>query len=134
MPQRGAAFWLWSTGSSTNPGTPHLHFVLTEPCPKGEQLVVNMTGCYPGVAWDEACPLKVGDHQEVTKASYVLYEQARTITPKHYEVWKFGRQIREVEALQAALLDRICQGLLVSSFALPRYKKYLSDWLSANTP
>lgn len=124
---KGAAFWLKSTGSAASPGTPHLHCVLTNPCPEGEQLVANVTGRNPGVPADLACELAIGDHPEITKASFIFYEKARVITPKMLEVWTFGHQVSLTSAFGAEVLARICAGVTASKFITPKVRQYYLD-------
>jgi hypothetical protein len=124
MPRRGDAFWLKGTGTSANPGTPHLFCVVTDPCSKVEQLIVNVTSRYAGVPFDMACPLDVGDHPDISRPSFVIYQHARWLWPKAYETWQFGHQVAETTPFSEDVLNRIENGVTVSEFATPRVKAY----------
>ncbi len=87
-------------------------------------MIANITGRYPGVPFDLACVLEVGEHPDITKSSYVTYERCRTISQKNYDSWILGRLMTMTAPASPALIKRLCDGLLASEHVTPKLKRY----------
>ena len=78
---RGAAL-LMPTPLPRNNSLKHLFVALTDPVYVADHsspsvLLVNVSSIYPGRDVDAACVLQPGDHNRITRRSYVVYERAR---------------------------------------------------------
>lgn len=93
----------------------HLFVLLNDPATQEQKVViVNLSSLKKGQAFDPACPLYPGDHPFVTRDSYVVYAFARIVAASQLvEGVRQGRLV-PMEAMEARLVDRICQGLLES--------------------
>lgn len=62
---------------------PHLFFVLNDPCKDGLCLLAMLTSVKQNRYVDDACILKVGDHDFITRDSFVLYRMATYARASH---------------------------------------------------
>ncbi len=60
-------------------GTKHLFVILTDKCPAGEHLLVNVSSIKPNMKHDTTCIVNAGEHRFITKDSYVEYRRAEII-------------------------------------------------------
>jgi len=60
--------------------TKHLFAIITDKCPAGEHLLVNLTSIRAGIKHDSTCEVRAGDHPFVKHNSYVDYRRAETMT------------------------------------------------------
>jgi hypothetical protein len=110
--------------------TDHLHFIILGPArfeslpPLPHFLLVNMTSITPGIPYDPACELNVGDHRFVRQPSYIFYRRARFETVDHVERMLNTGAWRLDQRVTPELLARIQKGLQESKQA-PRYFKHI---------
>ncbi len=124
---KGAGFWLSGTGSGFNPGAKHLFCALTSPCAGGFQLLVNVSSIKENVYHDPTCELVIGDHKDITKASFIAYEFARTMNQAMIDSHRLGNMLKMTTDFPDELRLRIGQGLLDSEHAVPKMQKYWRD-------
>ena len=108
----------------------HLHFIIVGPAqfeslpPMPHFLLVNVTTIRPGIPYDPACELNVGDHRFVRQPSYIVYRRARFETVDHVEKMLNAGAWRLDQRAEPELLMRIQNGLQKSN-QVPRWIKHI---------
>lgn len=108
------------------PGVPaHLWVVVSDPAKDAARVVIaNLTH------WDErygdpACRLRPGDHPFVTKDTFVNYEDAKAVGLADLEAGERRGIFERRQPVDAALLQRIRDGLMRSEFCPNKLKRLL---------
>lgn len=110
--------------------TDHLHFIIMGPArfeslpPLPHFLLVNATSIRPGIPYDPACELRIGDHRFVRQPSYIVYRRARFETTDHVEGMLSTGAWRRDHRAAPELLTRIQEGLRKSN-QVPRWIKHI---------
>ncbi len=102
----------------------HLYFVISDPDPDNNVLLVNMTTIYSGVYHDSSCELNRSDHPFVQHPSYITYKDAREVQQEIIlnNVMKHV-YIRQEDA-SIGLLSKIQRGAVSSDFLPEKFIKY----------
>ena len=112
----------------SGPGnTKHLHIILTDKCDDGQHLLVGLSSIKPGRPYDDACEVEVGDHRFVSKRSYVEYRLTKRDRASHLSKCVKGWTFTPHDDVTDALLNRICDGLLISKFISQGMRRYYQD-------
>ena len=105
---------------SRNPDKKHLFVTLTNACPNGQHLLISICSIMPGRFHDPACEIAIGEHEFITKPSYVEYRfpttRPGTLITKCVEGWMYHQK----EDLEDLLFDRVCHGVEESEF-IPKW-------------
>jgi hypothetical protein len=110
------------TGPPRERGKPHLFVMLTSPCSKGMALLAPI--CTIRGKWDPTCRVAPGAHPFVTEDSYVAYYHLKQFKVAVLEKQIEQKILRTNDPISAALLKRICDGVVKSGHAPPVEKKY----------
>jgi hypothetical protein len=102
----------------------HLYFVLTEKCVEENHLLVSISTVPERGFYDATCILEPGDHPFILHQSFVFYR-----TPQVYSASKIARFVRlkyfqPKEDSSPELIQRICAGILTSSFTPRFHQRY----------
>jgi hypothetical protein len=117
---------LMPSGPAADPDRLHLWIVLTDPCPDGANLLVNVSSVKPGQFHDATCTITAGLHPRIKLTSWVEYRRARAI---HTEALVKGANAwlyRISTPISDELHTRICQGFMESEHSVPRLRRYLA--------
>ena len=116
--ERGSALWML-TPRPRNNSLRHLFVALTDPVsvagyPSPGVLLVNLSSIYERRDVDSACVLQPGDHNRITRPSYVVYRLARIDRADALVENVESERIELLEPVAPHVLDRICAGLEAS--------------------
>ncbi len=112
------------SGTKADPDKMHLFVVVTDECDAGEHLMVSLSSIKQGVYHDPTCEMQVGAHPFVTAPSYVEYRLAIIRSAQYIcQCTNNGAYIPR-QPLSAALLVRVADGVLVSSFVPAKIRRY----------
>jgi hypothetical protein len=124
LPVRRATLTIPS-GPVGDPNREHLHVLLTNPV-GAERLILLVSVCSvrAGFPHDPTCYLYPGDHEFIHQQSYVYYARA-VIQPEQKIVRGIqAGDFRGQQALDDAIMARICQGLMDSPHTKPSIKTF----------
>jgi hypothetical protein len=105
---------------------PHLFFVISDPAKNGGIYhIVNLTTDY--IRAGKECVLNVGDHEWITKTSYVTFRDAREIDTKLGMAIDslVGNMVQMQRALRADILQKIIEAAKVSRSMPINFKNFL---------
>ena len=106
---------LMPTPRRGQPELKHLFVLLNDPATHERQVViVNLSSLKKGRPFDPACQLYPQDHPFVTRDSYVNYGFARVVAASQRVAAVRQGRLVPMEDMDAAVVDRICHGLLAS--------------------
>ncbi len=104
--------------------TPHLFFVISDPSKNsGTFHIVNITSDY--IRAGKECVLEIGDHEWITKSSYVAFRDAREITPRLNLDSLVGKLITMQKPLRFEILERIITAARNSRSFRKEFKRFL---------
>lgn len=126
VPQKGHSLLIPTGG-----GHFHLFVILTDKCPKGLHLLVNISSCDPNVQHDTTCEVNPGDHRFVNHASYAVYGLAVTFEAAYLTAKVDGQIFKQHDNATPALVARMITGILVSPFTKPLIKTYYRQLIGA---
>ncbi len=104
----------------------HLHVVLTEECENGDHLVANVSSIKPGYH-DPTCCFAGGEHERITKPSFIYYGLATRISARHIKNMIGKKYYIEDLPVSDEVCDLICQGIIASKHTPRGIKKYYSE-------
>jgi hypothetical protein len=107
--------------------TPHLFFVLNNPCKDNKHLLVNVSRVQSMPNHDPTCILNVGDHPFITEPSVVLYGFAYTVDAASLAANIQSGTYPAAAQITAAVHKRICDGVIASPRTQLRFKHYWRD-------
>jgi len=122
-PGRGKTL-LIPSGTDNDPNRRHLFVVLTNPCAEGQVLLVSLSSVRDGVHHDPACIFEAGEHEFVRQRSFAAYRLARIERADHISRCVDGWLFTPRDAMDDALVQRMCEGLMLSDFAPVRIIRY----------
>jgi hypothetical protein len=103
---------------------PHLFFVISDPSRNhGIYHIVNITTDY--IRAGRECVLNVGDHDWITRSSYVAFRDAREITPQLDIDSLIGKHITMQKPLRAEILEKIIEAAKNSRSYRTEFKRFL---------
>lgn len=105
-------------------GVKHLFGIITDSCPLGEHLLVNLTSKKAGIKHDEACEVSPGEHPFVKQDSYVDYRRAETMTAARIAANVDNGNFSVKEDLSDALLQAFRDGVEDSDHVKQRVLEY----------
>lgn len=88
---------------------PHLFIICNDTCKLGANLLVNISSYYDGC--DDTCVLKTGDHDFVTRDSYVFYAEAKIMRATGIEAGFNKGVLSPQKPLQDAVFERVISGI-----------------------
>jgi len=123
------AFEPYRSGSLLIPfnDVPHLFAVMNHPCENRSCLLIMITSIKDNKYHDDACVLEVGDHEYITKASYLLYRMADTAKAHHISNMVGKNYYIQKEDFRDDIFNRIVRGLYASEETRPRIVRYAED-------
>lgn len=124
-PKRGDTL-LIPSGPSHDPDRMHLHCVLTGACGEEMHLVVCIESIVEGAFHDPTCELADGEHEFVTKPSYVNFRRTQCFKVARLTKMVDGWLYKPKPPLSEALLERICEGVLASKMTPRGMKDYFA--------
>lgn len=104
--------------------TPHLFFVLTDPCKDGKQLIVNISRVVSTIEADPACILHVGDHPFIREDSAVMYGLACAVTEQSLVDGLASKEFKAAAPISDEVHKKLCEGLLASRHTPAHIKTY----------
>jgi hypothetical protein len=109
----------------TGPSGDHLFTIVTEVCPEGKHLLLNVSSIREGQFRDPTCEVAAGEHPFIIQASYVVYRSPQIQTAERLTKLVDGWLYKRHSPADEALVAKIFAGVGVSRFT-PRYvKSYL---------
>ncbi|TPI15762.1 hypothetical protein FJW06_05400 [Mesorhizobium sp. B4-1-3] len=106
----------------------HLYVIVTAPCEAERCLLVTLTSIRDGRFFDPACRVDVGEHEFITKPSYVEYHMSRTLRCEQIVKCVDGWYFTPKPPASEELVERLCAGLTESDFT----SKIVLDYFAAN--
>jgi hypothetical protein len=111
------------SGPTGNANLRHLHIVCTEPCSKGQQLLVSVT-TWTNSLCDDACILDVGDHPFIRHKSWVMYRKARLELADDLDNGVAIGVLVPHQPVADAVFERIVAGICASRSSPYKIKQY----------
>jgi hypothetical protein len=108
-------------------GKNHLFAIITEKCPQGEHLIVNVTSVNAGISHDTTCILDIGDHPFIRRQSYVEYRRADIVSAAHMTKMVDSRVYQTSADISANVLQLLCDGIEDSPFVKRRILNYFKS-------
>ncbi|WP_146172497.1 hypothetical protein [Mesorhizobium helmanticense] len=105
----------------------HLYAILTNPCQNASCLLVTVTSIKEGRFFDPACRIEPGEHEFITKPSYVEYRMSRILRCEQITKCVDGWYFTPKPAVSDDLINRMRQGVVDSNFTAKLVLKYLED-------
>ena len=105
-------------------GVPHLFVIMNDPCVNRLCLIVMLTSVKDKRKHDTACIINAGEHQFVTKPTYVLYRLADYSLAAHIGKMVDKGYYMPWPDVKPALFQRICDGLYKSNESRPSMCTY----------
>lgn len=107
----------------------HLHVVCNDPVYHPINgcecvLVVNISSCKPGVAFDDTCILQAGDHAFIKHASYVVYRDAVIWKVPNVAARMLSGEISAHKDMPEGTFQRILNGFDISEQVIPKNLKF----------
>jgi hypothetical protein len=121
-PKRGDAL-LIPSGPSGDPDRKHLHCIITDRCGAEMHLLVCVESVGPGYH-DPSCLLEIGEHDFITKQSWVNYRHTRCHKAARLTKLVDGWVASKRTPLTQHLLGRVCDGLMASRMTPRGMKRY----------
>jgi hypothetical protein len=124
----GQVLHIPQTGPAHDRERGHYFVVLTTAKDNDACLLVPV--CTAHDRCDRTCVLQPGDHDCVTRESFIMYSNMRLFSAAHIasQIEKNAIELHAATVTQA-LFSLICAGVEASKFAAPVYKKfYLKPW------
>ncbi|EIJ42003.1 hypothetical protein BegalDRAFT_1100 [Beggiatoa alba B18LD] len=121
--------FLIPSGSLSDPDRKHLFVLLNDsfldPVTNLEFiLVVSITSLKSGIPYDATCVLKSGEHPFIQHDSYVLYHRAEIRETAQLKRCVEINQCIVKEMMNIDVFQRICKGLIESSFTPEKIKNF----------
>ena len=106
----------------------HLHFVVTDPINE-LVLIVGVTSN----SLEEEFALEKGDHEFITRKSYIYYRKAKTVSVdsirRRLKKKPRGRTKTAQGNAKRETIKKVCEGILKSKFTSKRIKNFYKDFL-----
>ena len=112
-----------ASGPHGNQDLRHLHIVCTEPCGRGQQLLVSVT-TWTNSLCDDACVLDVGDHPFIRHRSWIMYRKARLELAEDLDNGVEIGVFVPRQALEHPVFERVLQGICISRSTPYKIKRY----------
>lgn len=114
------------SGTLECPDKKHLFVVLNDPH-VGEVLLASFSRIRPGIPYDPTCVVAGNgrEHEFLIVPSYVRYGRLRIEQDVTLIRGVRERDMAPSRPVRDDLFDRICQGVHVSEFAAPKFRKFL---------
>ncbi|MBN9309308.1 hypothetical protein [Devosia sp.] len=106
--------------SGPDPDGHHLFVVLTSPCTHGQCLLTSFSSVKPGLFHDKTCLVAPGEHEFITKDSFIEYRLSRVLRCDQIEKAVNGWLYTPKPAVSDELLERIRDGIEQSELT-PRF-------------
>lgn len=108
-------------------GVPHLFIVLNDPCEDGLCLLAMVSSIKPKKSHDNACLLAKGDHEFISKDSFIVYRIAETASALHISNMVEKKYYKCKADVSTALFKRVVDGLFASDDTRPSVIRYAED-------
>lgn len=113
------------SGPAHDPGRFHLFILLTDAITAEKLvLIVSISSVKAGVWHDDTCVLAIGDHPFIKQASWVDYRSARIEPAAKLTSGVHKGLLVAQGTISHAVFLRICEGLLKSPQAKPRFGSF----------
>jgi hypothetical protein len=106
---------------------PHLFVVMNDPCKDKLCLLVMVSSIKENRHHDDACILKKGDHDFISRRSYVVYRLAETSLASHITNMVEKNFYVRKGTLSNEVFNRIVDGLETSSETRPTMLKFARE-------
>ena len=121
---KGAALWM-PTPHHRSRRSNHLYVARTDPAsvsgyPEESVLLVSVSTDRNNANTDPACILNPGDHEAITRRSYVSYRYAIVSDVAGVHAEETRGRITSMDPIAPHVLERICAGLKSSPRTAPR--------------
>ena len=116
--------FLIPSGTSERPDLKHLHIVCSEPCDKGNVVLVSVTGWTNNLC-DATTRLETGCHSWVIKDSYCFYRKCRIEPVASIEKALHEGEFVGRDPMPNPPLQQIIDGIIASPQTSWKVKKYL---------
>lgn len=100
-----------------NAGGAHIWVIICDPDGNNRVAIVNFTTTVPNC--DNACVVRRGEHQTISRDSIVFYSDARLVDKSKLDEAVARGDLQQTPPVQQALLKRIQLGALESPYAHP---------------
>jgi len=105
----------------------HLYVIMNQACSDGLHLMLGISSIKPGKSHDTACEFSGGEHEFITKPSFVYYrdplQRQSAFIARCVENGAYGVKAN----MDDANFQRICEGIGKSDFIRPWAVKYAKD-------
>jgi hypothetical protein len=91
------------------------------------RLLAPISSIKEGVFYDSACTIEAGEHEFITKRSFVAYRHAQPRSASKIDGCLQAGVFIAKPAISAGLMDRIMAGFVVSDFTAPWVLKMLGS-------
>lgn len=115
---------LMPSGPAADPNRLHLFVILTDPCPRGANLLVSVSSVREGRFHDPACIVEAGEHRRIKVRSWVEYRLTRAVLCAALIKGEAAWLYRPDEPITDELHRRMCGGLMASDHCPPRLRRY----------
>ena len=92
----------------------HLFVVTTKPCPQNSFLLLSISSIKDGKYYDGTCVFSGGEHEFITKPSYVVYRKPEQRFLSSIQKCLAGGVFILKTNLETQYFDRICTGISIS--------------------
>jgi hypothetical protein len=110
------------SGTLSDPSRHHLFVLVTNACNANFHLAISISSIKSGISHDPTCIIEKDEHPFVDLRSYVVYARPQQLLRPNIVRCADGRIYTPKEDCNAAVLQRICDGVMESSFT-PRWAK-----------
>lgn len=111
------------SGPSHDADRKHLHIVCTDPCKKGDQIVVSVVSWTSDLC-DDACILQAYEHEFLKHKSYVFYRKARIEAATTLVNGIRNGTFKPRDPMNGQTFLRVCKGICNSSQTPRKVKTY----------
>jgi len=105
-------------------GTKHLFAIITNACPEGKHLLVNVSKISSARRHDPTCEIEPGAHRFITDPSYAYYQMAQIQDADRLVKMVNGWVYKTHDDISDALLARLRSGVTESDFTPRRIINY----------
>lgn len=110
--------------TNQNDSIKHLSFIISDPDPDHNVMVVNLTTYYSTGREDESCILDIGDHSFIKHKSYIAYRYAKELNYVKLLDERFKGHIIFKEDISEEVLIKIQKGAKKSKLLPLMFEKY----------
>jgi hypothetical protein len=106
----------------------HLHVVLTDESDQGDHLVASVSSIKKAGWHDPTCCFDGGEHDSITKPSFVFYRLTTRMTARHIKNMLAKKLFKEKPPVSDDVCDSICDGITKSEHTPRGVKKYFEKY------